>query len=104
MPICVVRQPTGKLAVFSTGVDDFVAAGMTETETVACLTRPGLFRHTEDFAREKVRRGVEDAPYDDGPPIRFNRGDGLDRWCDCLATIMAVHGWPRAARRIRDMA
>lgn len=94
MPQRFVRQPDGKLAVFSTVADTFVASGLTPDDAHRHAMLPN------DRAREgmglvaseaaaKVARGVHDEPiYGSEPP----RQDKLFRWQDSLDTIMRVHG------------
>jgi hypothetical protein len=89
----IVKQPNGLLARWSSVVDDFTHVNMAEAEAVAvCRMYPGMGRAE---AAEKVRRGVEDEPVSGFLEVG-GRGDGLDRWRDCLETIRAIHG-PRLA-------
>lgn len=79
-----VKQPNGKLAVFSDIVDHFTVYNMTEKMAVA-YARLAMGR--ED-ALTKVRAGIEDhKPWTVGV-----RGSGLERWTASLKTIEICHG------------
>ena len=81
----IVRQPNGKLARFSDIVDDFTEMDMTRAEALD-LCR--IYNMGIKESRRKVQAGVEDwKPWTVGV-----RGDGTDRWEDCLRTITIVHG------------
>jgi hypothetical protein len=79
-----VKQPNGKLAVFSDIVGTFIMYDMTEEEAVE-YAREKMGR--ED-ALTKVRAGIEDhRPWTVGV-----KGTGLERWNDSLKTIEITHG------------
>lgn len=80
----IVKQPNGKLARFSTVVDDFTDMDMTESETFElCREQVGV-----DGAKRKVQAGLEDwKPWTVGA-----KGNGSERWKDSLKTITNVHG------------
>lgn len=54
-----------------------------------------------EVAEEKVQRGIEDRPV---PSFIEASGkeDGLDRWRDCLETILFTHGTDEL-RRVLNM-
>lgn len=85
-----VKQPNGLLARFSDVVDDFTHYNMTHQEALeVCKNERGL---SDEDAREKIQRGVEDwKPWTNGV-----KGGGLDRWLDSLDAIRRVHGDKRA--------
>lgn len=79
-----VKQPNGKLAVFSDIVDHFTIYHLTE-ELAVDYARMAMGRE-EAFV--KVRAGIEDhKPWTVGV-----RGSGLERWADSLHTIEICHG------------
>lgn len=85
---CVVRQPNGLYAVFSSIVDDFVVLDCTPAEVVSYFQNEARRQARKD-AREAIQRADD-------------RQDGDRRtWDDCLGTIRAVHGKARAAERRR---
>jgi|SRR6185312_5029900 len=95
MPRFAVKQPNGKYAVFSTIVDNFVAANQTREEA---------FEYWRDeagvhVAETKITSADIDAECgaDDIPLART--GDGLGRWRACLKTIASAHGM----EELRDM-
>ena len=87
----IVKQPNGKLARFSDIVDDFTAMNMTESEIYSlCRTHLGI-----KDAERKVQAGLEDWK----PWTIAIKGNGLERWEDCLGTIEIVHGKKIAEER-----
>lgn len=97
MPRFFVRQPDGKLAEFSTVVDNFTAQDLSHEEALQCCN--GM---SWEDALEKVRRGEEDAQYTGGPQLNMDQeGNQLKRWEDCLGTILIVHGWEECLSRMR---
>lgn len=96
MPSRVVRQPNGKLALFSTVVDDFTIMNATVEEMLAGLaTEMSL-----DEAEGKIRRGLDDISEEIDNLRDFK---GLRRWCEALRRILFYHGWETAEERIREV-
>lgn len=81
-----VRQPNGKLGLFSDVVDAFTWLNLTEEEALeVCRDEMDL---GPKGSVEKVRSGVEDHE-----PWKFNvKGDGLSRWREAIGLIERVHG------------
>lgn len=87
MPSRFLMQPNGKLARFSTIVDNFTHANLTEKDAyyVACGDMG------RDAAEAKVARGVA-------------RGlDSEGGWNDCLETIRTVHGPDECAAVVAEI-
>ncbi len=82
MPSYFVVQPDGRLAQFSTVVDDFTALNMTDEEAVQMVV-------AEEAERAKLiaLQGITRA--------RLTAG----RWEDCLHTVGEIHGPDVAAER-----
>jgi hypothetical protein len=87
MGLYLARQPNGRLALFSTVVDNFVAVQMTATEAYAELRGRGW---DERAATDAVSRGGRDDPI--GPTDRRLCDPPLSRWYESLLSIMIVHG------------
>jgi hypothetical protein len=83
MPSRVVRQPNGKYAIFSTVVDSFTGANMTEEEVIARFVDRGN-------ARADAERAVQRAKDEEGSEGQPNKE--LYRWNEALDTIRIVHG------------
>lgn len=81
----VVVQPNGKLAVFSSIVDDFVLQDADESDVIAYFVAIDLETRIRN-AREAIERGRRE-------PERFE---------DALAVIGTIHGAKHAARRRKD--
>lgn len=85
---CIVKQPNGQLAVFSTIVDDFVAQDATWDDYIAWRVEEATREILRDVARFK--RDIE------------ARGStsGVGRtWETCLRTIEELHGAETASER-----
>ena len=95
----IVRQPNGLLAEFSDVVDDFVAYDMDAGEAAALYAG----HMSADDATAKVRRGVEDEPIP-GIVDASGRGDGLDRYRECLHTVHFRHGRDVCRERHRQLS
>lgn len=84
MPSFVLKQPDGKLAIYSTVADDFLYFGMDEAEALeACVAKWG-----HDAAEGKLAHGISDRPL--GEPWIVS--DGLNRWRYSLTEIATEHG------------
>ncbi len=78
-----LRQPNGKLALFSPTISKFTFGDMNEAEAVEyAQARWG------DTATEKVAVGLDDAPLDQ----QWETSDGLNRWRWALTAIARRHG------------
>jgi hypothetical protein len=84
MPSRFVLQPNGRLARFSTVVDQFTHYNLTKEEATT-LAREDMGRRD---AEASVERGLKDEMY--WKPGVY--GDGTWRWKSDLATLEAVHG------------
>lgn len=92
-----VRQPNGRLAVFSDVVDDFTWYDMTPEEAVKVAAEE--YDMGPRAAKDKVERGLKDEiPWKHGV-----YGDGTARWLDCLESIEMVHGVKRRRKREREL-
>jgi len=92
----ILKQPDGKLASFSTYIDDFVMWDSTEEEAVEyCLTELDLGRKS---ARQKVQDGLNDLK-----PLTVRPGTGLTRWDGAIKTIAVVHGEKTLRERMAEM-
>jgi hypothetical protein len=81
MPKRVIRQPNGKLALFSTIVDTLLEYNCTPDEMTIALVIGYEFSRME--AEKKVRDGLEDLK----PWTRVS-GSGTDRWDYDVPTII----------------
>lgn len=81
-----VRQPNGLLARFSDVVDNFTHCNLSTREAIeVCCSEHGM---SEAAAATKVRGGTEDWK----PFTSQEKGSGLDRWNEALASIKMIHG------------
>lgn len=97
MPSYFLKQPDGKLAVFSTVVDDFVAVGLTEAEANEfSLAEMGVGRSHTDVL---VGTALRDEPYWKA----VDRGDGLNRWRQATTALTIRRGIDAARIRLADM-
>ena len=97
-----VRQPNGKLAVFRTDEGRFVATNLSPEDAARVFKSHGL---KPRYAELRVSRALDDRPFsrdDSETEGRFGTGDGLGRWCHCLADVLRCHGWSEAERTIRE--
>jgi hypothetical protein len=85
MPRRVLKQPNGKLAIFSTVVDCAVWYNCTPEECVD-IFYDEEHMHPED-AQKKVRRGIDDLV-----PYTNQLGDGRQRWDDDMFMMLIIHG------------
>jgi hypothetical protein len=84
----VIRQPNGKLALFSTIVDDFLVWDATKEELMAY-----------EFAQEQQRLAEQMARWEQLIVRTQETGTGWPEsytWGEALAAINAVHGQERA--------
>lgn len=77
MPHYPVLQPDGRLAVWSTIVDDFTAFDCTQAEAVSILQQ----WHTGDLAAVTAKVAVGEIPF-----------DHWHDWADCVAWAQFMHG------------
>lgn len=97
MPKFFVKQPDGKLALFSTIVDDFTEWGLSDEEAVEVATDTlGVSLDTMDDVVGKARR---DEPFWSS----VDRGDGRNRWRQALIPLAAQHGLDAVGARLREM-
>lgn len=98
MPSYLVKQPDGKYAMFSTIVDDFTHADMTEDQAVLAVFESMGEDDRENLVHaDMIDRAKRDAPaweYDHKAP------HGQRRWMGAIAAIQRVHGEARAQRRV----
>lgn len=87
MPSYVALQPNGKLAVFSSIVDDFTVLDATEEQLIDYF----LDHMGRKDAREKVQRGLNDEAIEPGEKMH----PPLHRWKESLDTMRVVHGRKR---------
>jgi hypothetical protein len=85
MPRRVIKQPNGKLAIFSTIVDHVVYYDCTPDEAIELIIQED--RLCPDDARVKVQRGIDDLDPYTGKP-----GDGHQRWDDDMFQMLIIHG------------
>jgi hypothetical protein len=79
----VVRQPNGKLAIFSTVIDKFTHTNCTHEDVVVALLGEVLAAQLPAIERA-VKLAEED--------------NDLDRWRGALQTISTIHGDDEAAK------
>ena len=91
-----LRQPNGKLARFSSFVDDFTMFDLTPEEAEA-LVLEELVEDAKRKAKEAVQRALDDVP----PRMHGVKGTGLQRWQSALETVEAIHGKTKRKRRER---
>ncbi|HEX4334637.1 MAG TPA: hypothetical protein VH062_01920 [Polyangiaceae bacterium] len=96
MPSFFVKQPDGRLARFSSVVDDFVAFDMTAEEAEQ-LILDELVEVARATAKAAVKRGIDD----ELPRHHGVYGDGQARWRDALETVESIHGKNARAQRER---
>lgn len=97
MPKFFVRQPDGMFALFSTVVEDFHESGLTSS---AMRELAGAeFRLSEAELDRVLSEAEKDAPFWDGE----NGQDGLNRWREVLARIMATAGPVVLSERMLEM-
>lgn len=91
----IVKQPNGKLALFSEVVDNFIAANMGEDQAVAYLRSRGM---SEANAKVKVQAGINDR-------CLFSKkcmaGDW--RWKYAIDVILEIHGRNALNAMVKDM-
>jgi len=97
MPQRVIKQPNGKLAVFSTIVDGFTIIDANYQEMIDYWI--GELGEAEGTA--KVQRGIDD---DTTGICKTTKRDGLNRWRDAIATIRFQHGDIEAERVIAELS
>lgn len=86
MPSYMLKQPDGLIAVFSSVVDDFTYMNLTEAEAIEF----GTTEWGERTAREKLERGLKDAPVWPGDSDFVSDGQG--RWREACGDIAFQHG------------
>ena len=97
-----VHHPSGCLAIFVTDEGRFVETNLGPKD--AARGFKSLERKPR-YAELRVSRALADLPFsrdDSETEGRFGTGDGLGRWCHCLADVLRRHGWAEAARVIRE--
>lgn len=87
MGVRFVKQPDGKLAIFSEVVDDFTYYDLTVEGAVGvCLKE---FRdRSEEEAMRRINRALEEQPEHRG----YAHPNGLGRWEEALEAITLQHG------------
>jgi hypothetical protein len=97
MPQFFVKQPDGKLALFSTVVDDFIEIGLSDDEAIdKAVESLGAQPNVVEAIIEKAR---QDEPF---WPAK-DRGDGQNRWRQALNGLAVRHGIETVTARVRDM-
>ncbi len=87
-----IKQPNGKLACFSSFVDNIVCYNMTEDEAIEYgIDHVDVGRRT---AKEMVERALAD-DMTRSHSVAARSPDGLNRWREALSTIALIHG-PKA--------
>jgi hypothetical protein len=94
MPVRFVNQPDGKLALFSTVIDDFTHYDMDEAEALEYGTEQWGRATAEAKIKSGRADGLEHGP---GP------GDGLGRWRESLTAIAAQHGMDGLKETLADI-
>jgi len=95
----VVKQPNGRLAIFSSYVDDFVASdGTPTTIEISCVERLDIGRET---ACSMIRDGLEDRTFVSEESLK---DDGLNNWRRCLEAIGRVHGNERVQNYVEQLS
>jgi hypothetical protein len=84
MPTYLLKQPDGKIAIFSSEVDDFTYYGLSEEEAVEV----GVEEWGRRTALEKLRNAIEDKRL----MQRDFVSDGLGRWRESLENVAFRHG------------
>jgi hypothetical protein len=94
-----VRPPNGRLAIFLTDEERFVATNLSPEGAARALRDVGL---KPRYAELRVSRALDDRPFSrDGSAGAGPFGTGLGRWCQCLADVPQRHGWAEAERAIQ---
>lgn len=88
MPNFLVMQPNGKLAAFSTIVDDFTAINMTAEQAVEYCRYRTWGGATVDEARAKVAKAIQ---------------LGRERFYESVDTVFVIHGEQRGEQLLRQM-
>lgn len=91
----IVKQPSGKLALFSEVVDNFIAANMEQSQAVAYLRSRGMALKD---AEVKVQAGVDDLNIFTKEPM-----NGDYRWKYALDVILDIHGRDAMNAMVEDM-
>lgn len=89
-----LRQPNGKLARFSTFIDDFTEFDMTPEEAESVVLEERI-EEAKREAKEAVQRALDDVP----PRMHGVKGTGLQRWQTALETVEAIHGKKKRKKR-----
>lgn len=85
MPRRVIKQPNGKLAIFSSIVDHIIYYDCNPDEAMEVIM--DVDKLHPDYAREKVKRGIDDLEY-----YGKKHGDGRWRWDNDMFHMLCVHG------------
>lgn len=94
MPSRVIKQPNGKLALFSSVVDHLIIYDCSYDEMYFFLTTEYRQKLPSAVAVQKIRRGLEDClPYTHG-----KKGDGRDRWNSDMFLCLLNHWQDGQAR------
>jgi hypothetical protein len=94
VPKRFVNQPDGKLAVFSTVIDDFTHYDLDEAEALEY----GIEEWGRETAEAKIKSGRADG-LERGP----GPGDGLGRWREALTDIATQHGMAGLKETLSDI-
>jgi hypothetical protein len=97
MGVTVVKKPDGRLALFSTIVDDFTVTDATPEQMEEYLI------DEEDVGRPTSRRMIEAGQKDNRPGYVRVPGNGSERWRESLRIIGFVHGRERLLEVLAEM-
>lgn len=95
MPSYLLKQPDGKIAIFSSEVDDFTYYGLSEEEALEI----GVEKGGRSAALEKLQNALEDKRLMERDFV----SDGLGRWRESLQTIAFQHGLKKLRATLADI-
>lgn len=91
----VVKQPDGKLALFSEVVDNFIACNMDESQMIAYLRSRGM---DESNAKVKVDAGINERWLFNNKCTESNW-----RWNYAIGVIKDIHGQDVLDKTLKEM-
>lgn len=95
MPSYMLKQPDGKIAVFSSVIDDFTHYDLSEEEAMEV----GIESWGRDTALQKLQNALEDKRL----MAREFVSDGLGRWRESLEDIAFQHGLERLRKTLGEI-
>ncbi len=97
MPRCVVKQPNGKYAIWSSIVDHFISYDCTAEEAIAEEVRNSLYsNYPGDLMHDVCQSWLN--LHDNGRAWRW-----APTWDEAISTIKELHGEEEAAKILEDL-